>query len=112
MSGGVDRSMRDYYRHRAAEYDEWYDRVGRYDRGETNAQWHVDLAQMAGWVESLRAGRVLEIACGTGRWTRRLARTNHVVAADFAPEMLAQTRMACAQAHVSAALTCGCTHLR
>ncbi len=34
-----------YYRARAGEYDEWWFRTGRYDRGEAfNAQWHAETA--------------------------------------------------------------------
>ena len=33
----------DYYRARAAEYDQWWYRTGRYDRGpEFNARWHAE----------------------------------------------------------------------
>ena len=33
-----------YYRARAAEYDEWHSRQGRYDRGdEHNLQWYAEL---------------------------------------------------------------------
>lgn len=101
----VDRTMRTYYRHRAGEYDEWYDRVGRYNRGATNAQWHAELRELDAWVEALRAARVLEIACGTGRWTRRLARTCSTTACDFAPEMLARCAAACEAAGVRVAFT-------
>ncbi len=102
MSHTVDSSMRAYYRRRAPEYDQWYDREGRYDRGLANAPWHAELAELTAWVEGLRASRVLEIACGTGRWTRRLAQHNRIVACDFAPEMLAETRSACAGVGVQA----------
>lgn len=90
MNEPVDRSMRAYYAARAPEYDEWYDRVGRCDRGPANAEWNADLAELTAWVESLRAGHVLDIACGTGRWTQRLTKHNRVTACDFSQEMLAQ----------------------
>ncbi|NJL28893.1 MAG: hypothetical protein HC897_13870, partial [Thermoanaerobaculia bacterium] len=42
-----------YYRARAPEYDEWFLRQGRYDRGEVHrAQWQRELAE----VEAALAG--------------------------------------------------------
>lgn len=35
----------DYYRARASEYDEWFYRIGRYDRGrEINQRWFNEVA--------------------------------------------------------------------
>ena len=34
----------EYYRARAAEYDEWFLRIGRYDRGEQHSrQWFTEV---------------------------------------------------------------------
>lgn len=99
--GAVDGAMRTYYGRRAAEYDQWYDREGRYDRAAGNAVWREDLAELAAWVRSLRAGRVLEIAAGTGRWTQVLAGACDVVACDYAPEMLVQCTARCRTAGLS-----------
>ena len=68
---GILQDQIDYYRARAAEYDEWWFRGGRYDRGaELNARWHADTAAvdaaLIGWLEARRPRRVLELACGTG----------------------------------------------
>jgi ubiquinone/menaquinone biosynthesis C-methylase UbiE len=57
-----------YYRTRAAEYDEWILRTGRYDRGVNHRiAWQAELAAVG---ESLReqivGEDVLELACGTG----------------------------------------------
>jgi demethylmenaquinone methyltransferase/2-methoxy-6-polyprenyl-1,4-benzoquinol methylase len=40
-------------------------------------------------------GRVLELACGTGMWTRELAQRGHVTAIDTAPETLAIAARRC-----------------
>jgi demethylmenaquinone methyltransferase/2-methoxy-6-polyprenyl-1,4-benzoquinol methylase len=85
----------EYYRARAAEYDEWLLRQGRYDRGpQHRAEWlgevvHVETALR----EALPSGDVLELACGTGLWTQHLARNHRrVVAVDASPEALAISR--------------------
>jgi SAM-dependent methyltransferase len=82
----------DYYRARAMEYDEWFLRRGRYDRGpETNAQWFAEGEEVRRRLEAFRpAGRVLELACGTGLWTQHLARfAESLTALDASPEALA-----------------------
>ena len=42
----IDRSMHTYYDQRAPEYDDWYDRRGRYDDPHTNAAWHAQVAEL------------------------------------------------------------------
>ncbi|HEU4619535.1 MAG TPA: class I SAM-dependent methyltransferase, partial [Gammaproteobacteria bacterium] len=82
----------DYYRERAAEYDEWWLRRGRYDRGAAlNGEWFADAADLQAALEAFRPrGRVLELACGTGIWTERLAPfASTLVAVDGSSEMLA-----------------------
>jgi demethylmenaquinone methyltransferase/2-methoxy-6-polyprenyl-1,4-benzoquinol methylase len=95
----TDRELIDeqieYYRARAPEYDEWFLRQGRYDRGEAQRRaWFAEVAEVEA---ALRAagphGRVLELACGTGLWTRRLAeQASEVTALDAAPEVLERNR--------------------
>jgi demethylmenaquinone methyltransferase/2-methoxy-6-polyprenyl-1,4-benzoquinol methylase len=85
----------DYYRARAGEYDEWFYRIGRYDRGEAlNRQWFEEIAAVIGALRRLgRFGHVLELAGGTGIWTRELASlADRVTVIDAAPEMLAINR--------------------
>ena len=85
----------EYYRARAPEYDEWFFRQGRYDRGpEHRAEWFAEIATVKTALDaSINHGRVLELACGTGLWTRHLAETNaHVVAVDASPEAIAINR--------------------
>ena len=89
-----------YYRARAAEYDEWFLRQGRYDRGsEENARWHAEAAQVATALDGFLApvsaqGRAaLELAAGTGLWTQRLAgHFAEVTAVDASPETLVINR--------------------
>ena len=80
-----------YYRARAPEYDEWWQRRGRYDRGSVLAEeWDRQVALVAAALETFAAtGDVLELAGGTGWWTERLARTaGHLTVVDSAPETL------------------------
>jgi trans-aconitate methyltransferase len=67
-----------YYRARAEEYDETF--AGAHDPELVAA---LDAARPS--------GRVLELACGTGAWTRSLLRhpVASILAIDAAPEMLA-----------------------
>jgi len=83
-----------YYRARAAEYDAWWFRTGRFDRGvANNAAWQADVAIVERAVVDMLAARrpstVLELACGTGLFTRHLApRADRVTAIDAAPEVI------------------------
>ncbi|HKU85401.1 MAG TPA: class I SAM-dependent methyltransferase [Casimicrobiaceae bacterium] len=91
-----------YYRARATEYDAWWFRTGRFDRGpDNNAAWHADVAVVERAVDTMlaqaRPRSVLELACGTGLFTRRLApHAESVTAVDASPEVLAinQSRVA------------------
>ena len=92
MTDTILREQIEYYRARASEYDEWFLRVGRYDHGETlNQQWfdEVELFMKRLWsLESVE--HILELACGTGIWTKELVKLGkHVTALDSSPEMLA-----------------------
>jgi demethylmenaquinone methyltransferase/2-methoxy-6-polyprenyl-1,4-benzoquinol methylase len=81
-----------YYAERAPEYDDWWYRRGRYTRDpERERLWLRDVAELE---ERLRAfaprGDVLELAAGTGIWTRRLVPTaDRVIAVDANAETLA-----------------------
>jgi demethylmenaquinone methyltransferase/2-methoxy-6-polyprenyl-1,4-benzoquinol methylase len=84
-----------YYRARAPEYDAWWERRGRYDRGaDANARWFAETRRLERELEQFAPrGRVLELACGTGLWTRQLVRhAQAVTALDGAQEMLALNR--------------------
>ncbi len=84
-----------YYRARAPEYDDWYERRGRYDRGPAvNATWRREVEVVRERLDRfVPTGHVLEIAGGTGLWSRRLARhAQSLTVVDAAPEMLAINR--------------------
>ena len=83
--------QREYYRERAAEYDEWFTRQGRYDRGPAfNTSWFQEAEQVRRHlVDFAPRGRVLELACGTGLWTRHLApMADALTCVDAAPQMV------------------------
>lgn len=89
------RQQIEYYRARASEYDEWFYRIGRYDQGEElNKKW-FDEAELA--MQKLQSlgpvNLVLELAAGTGIWTRELRKiANHITVLDSSPESLAINR--------------------
>ena len=98
-SDGLDSVLAEqarYYRDRAGEYEDWWFRRGRYDRGaEANARWFAEAAQLERELQmKVPAGaRVLELACGTGLWTAQLSRrARSLTALDASPEMLAIAR--------------------
>lgn len=87
--------QRAYYRARAPEYDDWWRRFGRYDRGDANTEvWLGDVAEAEARLNAFApTGRVLELAAGTGNWTTRLVEhADRVTAVDASPETLAINR--------------------
>jgi demethylmenaquinone methyltransferase/2-methoxy-6-polyprenyl-1,4-benzoquinol methylase len=81
-----------YYAERAPEYDDWWFRRGRYAlEPEAEGRWLADAAEAEARLEAfLPRGAVLELAAGTGIWTRKLVRlAERVVAVDANPETLA-----------------------
>jgi 2-polyprenyl-3-methyl-5-hydroxy-6-metoxy-1,4-benzoquinol methylase len=80
-----------YYRERASEYDEWFYRLGRYDRGpEWNHRWCEEVGTLQKAVAGLGGFEcILELACGTGIWTKALtAMTGDLTAIDASPEVI------------------------
>lgn len=87
--------QRAYYRARAPEYDEWWQRRGRYDRGEhERTEWDRQVAVVDAALADFGAtGSVLELAGGTGWWTQRLARTaDALTVVDASAETLEHNR--------------------
>ena len=93
----LDEQLR-YYRARAGEYDDWWLRRGRYDRGaQFNAAFLADARAvedaLCAHLDAARPARALELACGTGLFTRHLAaRAGRLTAVDASSEVLARNR--------------------
>lgn len=84
-----------YYRARAGEYDEWFLRTGRYDRGEeATEQWFSEVSIVEERLAALGSlGSCLELAAGTGLWSQKLlAKCDRLTVVDGSAEMLAQCR--------------------
>jgi ubiquinone/menaquinone biosynthesis C-methylase UbiE len=78
-----------YYDQRAAEYDEWYEGVGRFAQRDRPG-WAAEVARLVALVEALPPGRTLDVACGSGFLTRHLR--GAVVGVDQSPSMAAVAR--------------------
>jgi SAM-dependent methyltransferase len=89
--------MRDYYAARAAEYDDWYLRRGRYSRGAiADAAWQSDMDAATLWLDQLPfSGEIVELAAGTGWWSPLLAQKGALSLYDIneAPLDLARQRL-------------------
>jgi SAM-dependent methyltransferase len=86
----------EYYRERALEYDEWFFRQGRYDRGEAHRQqWFTEVAEVEELLRNIQpAGDILELASGTGLWAQHLVSlATHMTAVDASPEVIALNRI-------------------
>jgi demethylmenaquinone methyltransferase/2-methoxy-6-polyprenyl-1,4-benzoquinol methylase len=81
-----------YYAARAPEYDDWWYKRGRYAVSpEVHAAWNADIAEVDRALGEFGVrGDVVELAAGTGIWTRKLVRrAGRVVALDANAEVLA-----------------------
>jgi SAM-dependent methyltransferase len=69
--------QRAFYRARAPEYDQWWQRRGRYDHGPDDAaEWDRQVRVVVQALDTFGpVGDALELAGGTGWWTQRLAQT-------------------------------------
>jgi len=96
MSARSVSPMESYYAARAGEYDAVYNKPER----------QSDLRKIEQWLPSvLRGRRILEIACGTGYWTRFLApEASSIVAIDSSEETLRIARERVATGKVSFAV--------
>ena len=83
-----------YYEARAPEYDDWYLRRGRYERGPIHdAAWNAELDMAGRWLDALpMAGEIVELAVGTGWWSPLLASKGDLSMYDAAPAPLDRAR--------------------
>ena len=87
--------QRAFYRARAPEYDEWWQRRGAYERDEAEtAEWRAQVGQVEAAVRDFNpTGDVLELAGGTGWWTWHLAQTaGRLTVVDASPETIELNR--------------------
>ena len=104
VASDVLTDMVAYYRARAAEYDEWWYRQGRYDHGSAeNGRWFAEAEEVFAAFAGLHfTGDVLELAPGTGIWTERLLKTaDTITAIDASEEMIAINRAKVGSGRVS-----------
>jgi demethylmenaquinone methyltransferase/2-methoxy-6-polyprenyl-1,4-benzoquinol methylase len=89
-----DDEMVAYYEARAPEYDDWYLRRGRYERGPIHdAAWDAELDAAGRWLDALPiAGEIVELAAGTGWWSPLLAGKGELSIYDAAEAPLDRAR--------------------
>ena len=90
----IDRQMVDYYEARAPEYDDWYLRRGRYERGAIHdAAWNAELDAAGRWLDGLPwGGEIVELAAGTGWWSPLLASRGELSLYDASTAALDRAR--------------------
>ncbi|HET9346182.1 MAG TPA: class I SAM-dependent methyltransferase [Candidatus Limnocylindrales bacterium] len=87
-------SMVAYYEARATEYDDWYLRRGRYERGPIHdAAWNAELDGAGTWLDAVPfQGEIVELAAGTGWWSPLLASKGELWLYDAAEAPLERAR--------------------
>jgi ubiquinone/menaquinone biosynthesis C-methylase UbiE len=95
--------MKAYYDARAREYDDWIEGTGVY-AGRDRPGWHEEVAAMCETLAALPPARTLDVAAGSGYFTRFLP--GHVTAFDQSETMIdvARDRAAAAEYVVGDAL--------
>lgn len=90
----ADDDLIAYYEARAAEYDDWYLRRGRYARGPIHdAAWNAELDGAGAWLDALPiGGEIVELAAGTGWWSPLLAGKGELWLYDAAEAPLERAR--------------------
>jgi demethylmenaquinone methyltransferase/2-methoxy-6-polyprenyl-1,4-benzoquinol methylase len=82
----MEEPMKQYYDHRAPEYDDWFLGIGRFaDRDRPG--WEEDLRSLEQALAALPPARTLDVACGTGFLTRHLR--GKITGLDQSERMLA-----------------------
>jgi demethylmenaquinone methyltransferase/2-methoxy-6-polyprenyl-1,4-benzoquinol methylase len=89
-----DADLLAYYDARAPEYDDWYLRRGRYERGPVHdTAWNAELDAAGRWLDGLPiAGEIVELAAGTGWWSPLLATKGTLSLYDAAEAPLDRAR--------------------
>lgn len=89
-----DAALLAYYEARAPEYDDWYLRRGRYERGPVHdAAWNAELDLAGRWLDELPInGAIVELAAGTGWWSPLLASKGELSLYDGASGPLDRAR--------------------
>ncbi|MBO3464028.1 class I SAM-dependent methyltransferase [Aetokthonos hydrillicola Thurmond2011] len=90
-------------REQIAYYDEWFHRLGRYDRGEEiNGLWFNEVAVVKKALYQLgTVENILELACGTGIWTQELLKIGKkITALDASQEVIEINRAKVGDANV------------
>lgn len=80
-----------YYQARALEYDEWFLRIGRYDHGSKSKKlWFAEVEEVKDQLKKFNPiGDILELACGTGWWTKELVKyADRLTAIDAINEVI------------------------
>ncbi len=105
----ADAELLAYYEARAPEYDDWYLRRGRYERGPVHdAAWNAELDAAGRWLDAVPiAGDIVELAAGTGWWSPLLASKGELSLYDAAAAPLERARERLVAHHLRAHL-----HLR
>ena len=90
----LDVEMLAYYEARAPEYDDWYLRRGRYERGPVHdTAWNAELDIAGRWLDALPfTGEIVELAAGTGWWSPLLAVKGELSLYDGNPGPLERAR--------------------
>jgi len=95
--GPTDAEIVAYYEARAPEYDDFYLRRGTYRQGVIDDMaWQMELDQATAWLDDVPfAGRIVELAAGTGWWSPLLAAKGELWCYDAAaaPLELARQRL-------------------
>lgn len=81
--------MKAYYDARAREYDDWIEGIGVYD-GRERPGWHEEVAALCETLASLPPAHTLDVAAGSGYFTRFLP--GEVTAFDQSENMLSVAR--------------------
>jgi demethylmenaquinone methyltransferase/2-methoxy-6-polyprenyl-1,4-benzoquinol methylase len=94
VAADPDAALLDYYQARAGEYDDWYLRRGRYERGPIHdAAWNAELDAAGRWLDGLPIhGQIVELAAGTGWWSPLLAGKGELSMYDGAGAPLERAR--------------------